>query len=493
LASWQITFHVDPDSSLPLFVQLARTIAEDVRRGRLLPGSRLPGTRILAASLGVNRNTVAAAYDELEAEGWVTATTGSGTFVTETLRELASEPRRLRIRRTRPVSAIGFDLAAPPAAERVDEPTERGMLKWDFGVPDARLAPTQELARAYRRALREHGTELLQYERYRVEPCSRLQIALAAMLRSTRGLDVGPEQLVITQGSQMALYLLARSLVRPGDVVAVESPGAYILWDAFTEAGATIAPIEVDASGLRVEQLEELTRTTRIRAVLLTPHHQFPTTVALSVARRMALLELARRERFAILEDDYDHEFHYEGRPVLPLASTDEHGSVAYVGSLSKLFGPGLRVGYLVAPLPLVREVRRRRRLVDIQGDGLLDAALAELFEDGEMQRHFNRTRRVYHARRDFLVDLLRRRLGETLELTVPSGGMAVWARVDPAIDVEAWAERARTRGLLFRTGRLFTLDRAPIPFVRLGFAKLDESELLAATKALAGARPRGV
>jgi GntR family transcriptional regulator/MocR family aminotransferase len=311
------------------------------------------------------------------------------------------------------------------------------------------------------------------------------------MLRSTRGLDVGPERLVVTQGSQMAIYLVARSLIRPGDVVAVESPGPYTLFNVLADMGATLLPIEVDAEGIRVDRLAAHVQKTPIRAVLLTPHHQFPTTVVLSVARRMELLELARRERFAIIEDDYDHEFHYEGRPVLPLASSDDWGSVVYVGSLSKLFGPGLRVGYLVAPLPVVEVVRARRRLVDIQGDGVLDAALAELFEEGEMQRHFNRARRVYAARRDFLVRLLRSRLDGALDFKVPSGGMALWARVDPSIDVEAWAARARSRGIIFRTGRLFATTSAPLPFLRLGFAKLAEPELLAATNLLASALPR--
>jgi GntR family transcriptional regulator/MocR family aminotransferase len=440
--------------------------------------------------LGVNRNTIAAAYEELAEEGWVTARTGSGTFITTSLQQLAPPPPSRR--RTQGSGlALGFDVPEIARSDRVDDPTEAGLLKWDFGSPDARLAPTRELARAYRRALRERGGELLHYERYRLERHSRLSVALAAMLRSTRGLDVRPERLVVTQGSQMAIYLVARSLIRPGDVVAVENPGPCSLFDVLTDAGATLLPIDVDAEGMRVDRLASHMQKTAIRAVLLTPHHQFPTTVVLSLTRRMELLELARRGRFAIIEDDYDHEFHYEGRPVLPLASSDEWGSVIYIGSLSKLFGPGLRVGYLVAPLPVVEAVRARRQLVDIQGDGVLDAAFAELFDEGEMQRHFNRARRVYAARRDFLVRILHSRLGGALDFRVPSGGMALWARVDPSIDVETWATRARGRGLIVRTGRVFATTNAPLPFLRLGFAKLTESELLTATKILASALPR--
>jgi GntR family transcriptional regulator/MocR family aminotransferase len=310
------------------------------------------------------------------------------------------------------------------------------------------------------------------------------------MLRTTRGLHSGPEQLVVTRGSQMALYLVAHVLLRPGDVVAVEHPGFATAWNVFRGAGARVIPIAVDGAGLRVDRLAALCRRERVRAVFLTPHHQFPTTVPLSAGRRIELLALAARARLAVIEDDFDHEFHYDGRPLLPLASADRSGVVIYLGSLSKIFAPGLRVGYLVGPTPLIERVRALRQLIDIQDDGVLDCALTELFEEGELQRHLNRTRRIYHARRDFLVETLARRLGGALELDAPSGGMALWARVSPDIDVERWAARARAGGLIFRTGRVFFLDAEPRPFVRLGFARLDEGELAKATAALCRALP---
>ena len=217
----------------------------------------------------------------------------------------------------------------------------------------------------------------------------------------------------------------------------------------------------------------------------LTPHHHYPTTVPLAPGRRLELLELAKAERFAVLEDDYDHEFHYEGRPLLPLASADEAGSVVYVGTLSKVFAPGLRTGYVVAPQPVLREVIRRRYYFDRQGDHVTEAALAELIEDGELQRHTRRMRRLYHSRRDACVELLQRRLGGALTFTVPNGGMALWARAAPDIDVEAWLERAEKAGVLFQSEKQFRWDGAAGQHLRLGYAPLNEAELELAVERL--------
>jgi GntR family transcriptional regulator/MocR family aminotransferase len=301
---------------------------------------------------------------------------------------------------------------------------------------------------------------------------------------------VAPSDLLVTRGSQMALYLIARVLIRPGDVVAVEDPGYFSAWDVFTAAGARLLPIPVDGSGLRVEVLGERLRRQAVRAVFLTPHHQFPTTVVLSAGRRLELLQLARSHRFAVIEDDYDHEFHYDGRPVQPLAASDEGGVVLYVGSLSKVLAPGLRSGYLVAPAPMLRPLRELRELIDLQTDLAIDLPLAQLFEDGELQRHLHRARRVYHARRDCLADALARQLKGAVDFTVPSGGMAIWVQVAKEIDLEEWGERARARGICFRTGGVFFFREARQPFLRLGFARLDEQQLQRAVGEIARALP---
>jgi GntR family transcriptional regulator/MocR family aminotransferase len=198
-----------------------------------------------------------------------------------------------------------------------------------------------------------------------------------------------------------------------------------------------VVPVPIDRDGLDVEALQRLARRSRLRAVYVTPHHQYPTTVTLKAARRLALLALATAEKIAIIEDDYDHEFHFDGRPVLPLASADHAGLVVYIGTLSKVLAPGLRVGYIVAPPAVLGSVAAIRSLLDIQGDLATEAAIATLFEDGELQRHVARVRRVYADRREILAASLRRAFGEEVEFKVAAGGMALWVHFRKSVDFD--------------------------------------------------------
>lgn len=469
-------------------MRIAQAITDDIRRGRLPAGARLPGSRELAASLAVHRNTVVAAYDELQAEGWIETSPARGTFVSKSMPDVpprAFSPRAPQ-RRGMPPHA-GFALSPMDAAPD-PFPARPGLLLMPGGIPDVRLVPIAALARAYRHALRRDAAAVLAYAAPGGHP--RLRQALAAMLRATRGLAADAEDIVVTRGSQMALDLVARSLCAPGDVVAVEAIGYRPGWEAFRRHGARLEPIPVDREGLDVRVLEERIRRTRVRAVYLTPHHHYPTTVALSASRRLSLLALAQRCRIALVEDDYDHEFHYEGRPVLPLASADTAGVVVYVGTLAKILAPGLRLGYVVASRDVLERVVAQRFFSDRQGDHAVECAVARLLEDGEVQRHARRARRIYQARRDFLVEAFRRQLDGALEVSPPSGGMALWTRVQRGIDVGAWAARALAKDVLFMPGQRFTFDGGRIPFARFGFAALTERELGEAVRRLVRALP---
>jgi GntR family transcriptional regulator/MocR family aminotransferase len=480
---------VDRSAELPPFLQIARSLADDIRRGRLRPGERLPGSRRLAESLRVHRNTVLAAVAELTAEGWIEAAPGRGTFVT---RALVDRPGRsfspvLEVRR-QVAASVPYTLPEQPAVYRPPR-LPRGTLNLSSGAPDVRLAPAEVIGRAYRRVLGRRGAELLGYAD--PEGHVALRTALASMLASTRGVPAGADDVLVTRGSQMALHVMARALLRPGDVVAVEELGYRPAWEAFRAAGATVVPVAVDADGVDVEALGRLVERTSIRAVYVTPHHQYPTTVTLKAARRIALLELARARRIAIIEDDYDHEFHFEGRPVLPLASVDHAGLVVYIGTLSKVLAPALRIGYVVAPRPVLESAIAIRSLLDVQGDPAAEAAVAALIEDGELQRHVARARRVYAERREILAKSLRRVFGDGVEFTAAPGGMAFWVGLRMAEDVEAWARRSLELGVFWYTGKRYALDGQSRSFARLSFACLNERELPEAVRRMAAGRAR--
>ena len=482
MAGWSFPLELDVTADEPLFLQITRSIADEIRRGRLRPGARLPGTRTLAQTLSVHRNTVVSAYDELLSEGWIEASEARGTFVSTALPDVAPPPmaRRLSGREGVP-GHPGFDLR--PGPDRADlAKAPPGALVMSIGVPDVRLLPTAALARSYRRALRGEPLSVLGYSDPEGHP--RLRAALAVMLSAARGLAIGPEEIVVTQGSQMALDLVARTILEPGDAVAVEAFGYSPAWEALRSRGARLVPVPVDEAGLDVEALRAVSKRVRLRAVYLTPHHQYPTMVTLAAGRRLALLDLARQERMAVIEDDYDHDFHYEGRPVLPLASADRAGVVVYVGSLAKILAPGLRLGFVAGPRALVERVATHRSFLDRQGNQAIECAVAELLEDGEVQRHARRARRVYRRRRDFLMAVLRRRFGDALSFRAPSGGMALWVKVAGA-DVDAFAARALDLGVLFHPGRRYAFDGKRRPFVRLAFASLSEPELAEAVRRL--------
>lgn len=486
MRAWTLSLPIDRSDPAPVVRQIARAIAAHVGAGRLRAGERLPGTRALSRVLDVHRNTVAAAYAELTAEGWIAAAPGKGTFVSEAIQP-APARRLSRARPARLPSVPGYPLAPRPVAPPHCQ-GRRPPIDLEGGVPDLRLVPVAEIARAYRRALRVPG--ILGYADPRGQ--ERLRAAIGAKLRSTRGLDPDPERVLISRGSQLALTLVARALVRPGDVVAVEGIGYYPAWEAFRSAGARLLPIPVDGDGLRVDLLEGLARRQQLRAVYVTPHHQYPTTVTLAAGRRLALLRLAAAERFAVVEDDYDSEFHYDGSPVLPLAAGDPAGVVVHVGTLSKVLAPGLRLGYVHAPTETIACLADQRRYVDRQGDGALELAIAELLEDGEIPQHAWRMRRLYAERRDALAAALHRELDGALEFDVPRGGMAFWCRVADGIDLPGWAGRSAAAGVPFDIGRNFTFDGSPLQALRLGFAAEGERELREGARRIAAAlRPR--
>jgi GntR family transcriptional regulator/MocR family aminotransferase len=480
MRNWLLTVPLDRRHEKPLYLQLADAVSDDIRRGRLKPGEPLPGTRELADSLGLNRNTIVAGYAELFAEGLIESHPRGGTFVAPKQASVAGFPHASR---DTPTYALQ-PCAAVPSSPLV----KPGMLTLAYGWPDLRLMPSRALARAFRRAVSPRARTLLTQSE--IGGHRRLREELAKMLSRTRGLVTTAQDIVITRGIEQGIDLVTRTLIRPGDAVVVEAYGYPPAWRSLKNAGAQLFPLPVDAGGLDIDALETLLATRPIRAVFITPHHQFPTTSVMSPQRRERLAQLALQHRFAIMEDDYDYELHYDGDPVLPIAAGSGRSNVIYIGTLSILLAPTVSVGFVVAP-PVVRDhLINLRAYCDRQGDAAIECAIAELFEDGELLRHVRRMRRAYTTRRDAFVRALQRHLHAILSFDVPHGGLAVWARVDDAIDVAHWREACEREGVLIGDARSFDYEAKDASHLRLAFGFHNVDELEEAVRRMARALP---
>jgi GntR family transcriptional regulator / MocR family aminotransferase len=481
LRPWNFGIVIRRNVKAAVFLQIAHAIVDDIKRGRLAPGAALPGTRELAASLNINRKTVIQTYAELEAQGWVTSEKARGTFISARLPEIEvnakGAPRAGRIPERPDFRLVGTAPNIPLIQ------TAKDMLVFDDGAPDTRQIPVDALARAYRNALgRRIGHDRLGYGDPR--GIEELRAAISNMLNMDRGLVTTLDNVCLTRGSQMAIYLAARILVGPGDAVVMEELSYPPAREAFRYAGAEVLPVPLDGHGIRVDELEKICRKKRVRAVYVTPHHQFPTTVLMKPDRRLRLLTLAAQFGFAVVEDDYDHEFHFAHRPMLPLASVDMSGKVVYIGSLSKILSPSLRLGYLVGPKAFVDRAASEIMMIDRQGDPATEAAVSELIESGELHRHTRKMKKLYGERREFFAGLLKSLHGSDIEFTIPDGGLAFWVQFKN-IDLDSLVAMARRRGVIILPARAFFTTPRSINAARLGFASMDLIELRDAVQGL--------
>jgi GntR family transcriptional regulator / MocR family aminotransferase len=490
LRNWKLQLRParEPDESM--HARIVRAIADDIRGGRLTPGSALPGSRVLAQDLGVNRKTVVLAYDELAALGWIDTEPKRGSFVSSRLPSRdAARPRHDEPARAFDASLADDGLALGRAALR-KAVTPGPSRSFGDGTPDTRLVAFDALSRAFRHALAATRANPLGYGDPRGEPA--LREAIAAMLRAERGLSVTADQICVVRGSQMGIFLAARLLVRPGDTVAFESLSYPPARAAFASCGASLASVELDEYGLVPESLDALCRRTPVRAVFTTPHHQFPTTVTLPADRRLKLLDLSRRHGFMIVEDDYDPEFHFAHSPVFPLASMDAPDRVFFVGSLSKVLAPGLRIGYVVASKEVIERCAAQIMLIDRQGNALTELAVAELMASGELRRHIRRAVKTYAQRRDLCATLVERCFGDDVRFALPAGGLALWLRLSDRLPVPALVARAADAGIQLLPGRHFSARDEDVQALRMGYGNLDERELRATFRRL-GAIARAV
>jgi GntR family transcriptional regulator / MocR family aminotransferase len=469
--------NLNRESNQPIHLQIATAIILDIQRGRLGCNSVLPSSRSLALGLGVNRKTVVLAYDELASQGWINSDTTRGTFISSELPPVSpQDPRTSRPQRL-PQMCKAPDYSLALTGDAFEYPVQdTRVMSFDDGLADVRLMPVEELARAWRRAVIATARRNPSYGDAR--GTEQLRGAVSEMLNIERGMATRPDNICIVRGSQMGIFLAAKILIRPGDVVAVESLSYPPAREAFRAAGADVVSVDLDEHGLRVDALELLCRRRKVRAIYLTPHHQLPTTVLLKPERRLRLLLLAEQFGFVTIEDDYDHDFHFTHRPVLPLASMDAGAKTIYIGSLSKLLSPTMRLGYMAAPAPVIAAAAQQITLMDRQGDPVTEIAVAALIAQGSLRRHANKARRIYAQRRQYFADLLNENFPDDITFVLPEGGLALWVNFSDHVDIARLTAAARAVHLRFLAAQVFSFTAQPLPAARLGYAKLNAAEM---------------
>ncbi|MCE6988068.1 PLP-dependent aminotransferase family protein [Dyadobacter sp. CY323] len=473
---------VDRKAAVTLYIQVCNQFIALITNGTMRPSDALPSSRVLSELIGINRHTVRLAYEELISQGWAESIERKGIFVLSKLPILSKNKLPESNRDARPNEAFAWTNRFKGAAP--GESLQRSGLAIDDGFPDVRLAPVDQLMREYRSISRRHyGKNFLKYGS--TKGSEHLRASISGYLSQTRGLVVSTENMLITKGSQMGIYLASQLLLEPSDHIAVGMSNYKTADETFRHAGASLLRIPVDHNGMDVDYLEKALVSTKIKAVYIIPHHHCPTTVTMSVERRLKLLDLAKAHRFAIIEDDYDFDFHYDNKPYLPLASIDHNQNVIYIGSISKTFAPALRVGFMTGPPTFIEAAASLRLLIDRQGDTLLEEAFAVMYDTGEMERHFRKSLRIYKQRRNLFCQILQSDFNDVLDFKVPEGGLAVWTNFVAEIDLVKLSVDAFKNGLYVGNGSFGRNESFSTNAMRLGFASLEEKEMVEALSLL--------
>jgi GntR family transcriptional regulator/MocR family aminotransferase len=467
---------LDRHSSKPLSEQIYAGIRTAVENGRLRTGAPLPSSRSLARDLGVARSTVMLAYEHLRKEGYLDGALGRVNRVSE--RVLSPQRPAVRVLR-RPDSA---PLSLSRRGLRMAQMSFDGFhgimetpRAFRTGVPALDLFPVATWQKLLSRAWRKSSPRALGYgDPFGYGPLRR---AIGQYLRSARGLLCSEDQILICAGSQQAINLCAHLAFDPGDAAWIEDPGYIGAQHALVMNGARIVPVPVDESGIDVQAGIEAAPDARL--VYVTPARQLPLGVTMSLARREALLGWARSANAWIFEDDYDSELRYASRPLAPLWTMDPNGRVVFVGTLSKIMFPALRLGYLVVPPGLVDAFRRARILSDMTSPYLLQAAMAEFIMEGHFERHIRRMRTLYQRRHELLVHLLKKRLGSRVDVANSEAGMNLVVWLPSHVDDREIAAEAKKHDLDLLPLSELTVAHQRRPGLLLGFGGIQERDIV--------------
>ena len=453
----ELNFKLD-NKEIPLYQQLAEGVQKLIVTGTLKPGDALPGSREIASQLHISRKTVVSAMELLLFSGWLENRERVGLFVNTKL----------------PIENNGqngkLSIESDKIKSEKSEPDKRQQrLVINDGFPDTQLTPYEALSRAYRQLFnRAARWKMMGYNDPRGS--RKFRLSLAQEICQERGLPITEDEVMVTRGSQMALYLGAHVMIRPGEAVAIEDPTYENARLAFESAGATVYPIPVDEDGLRVDKLEEaLLQHTEIKGLYVTPRFQYPTTVTLSAARRRQLVDLVVKHNLMVMEDDFGHNFHFTSKHLMPLCVMLPKSNCLYIATFSKTLAPALRLGFVTSSVEVINRLADYRRIIDMQGDEVMERSVVELVESGEIKRHIRRARKVYQERLDFINTLIESRLKDKVLYERPHGGLALWMTLDKDPRQEFVVRGIKAPVFVLADGRFG---------IRVGYASMQQEEM---------------
>jgi GntR family transcriptional regulator / MocR family aminotransferase len=463
---------LDRDAGETLTRQIVGLLRTQILRGRLPIGTRLPSSRALAQQLGVGRNTVLAAYEQLLAEGYIEAEAGAGTWIAfkPSVSNAVKSVPRIQPR----LSRRGALMARDPQPTR-----SPNKINLQPGFPETVMFPSETWSRLLSRNARQRGGDMIGYYDYAGH--HRLREAIAGYVGVARGVDCGPEQVIVVTGAQGALDLISRVVLDDGDPVWMEDPGYLGAHSALTASGAKLVPLKIDDTGWRLDDPALLPP----RAIYVTPSCQWPLGRSMSVNDRMRLLSLAEAHNAWLIEDDYDGEYRFRGQPVPALYGLDRTGCVIYIGTFGKVLFSSLRIGFLVVPSRLSEACSRAVSVTGHFAPLLLQSTLADFMQEGHFALHLKRMRRLYTRRQAMLIELCEDRLARWISVSANDTGMQLLARLRPSWDDRIVAAAALRRGVDVQPVSINYRYQVPEHGLLLGFAALNEKAMSAAVSGL--------
>ena len=467
---------IDKSNPEAVFKQIASQLVLLIQKGILMPDMQLPSTRLLAAELDLHRKTIMAAYNDLITEDWIISKERKEYRVSTLLPIIKPRTYADKAKSSyKAKSAVSFDkLEHVPSLTKV---TSDFKVIVNDGFPDVNIFPIERVSGEYRRLLTHQHLKKTSAS-LNIDGSPVFKEALSLFLNDTRGLNIEAENLMVTRGAQMAIYIAASMIIKPGDKVLVTTPSYFFADAIFRQLGAELITIPMDDDGADIDAIADALRKNQIKLLYIIPHHHHPTTVTLSSPRRTKLLEIITTHQLTVIEDDYDYDFQYQYSPYLPLASGAHGGNVIYIGSLTKVLGADFRLGYMISTTDFLSSAIKFKMLIDLRGDVLMEQIIASLMQSGEFSRFIMKANKLYRHRCNYAANLITNELGHLVDFNKPQGGMALWLKFNEKYQLAHIINKSAALGLQFTGRAYFKSNDLPYDAIRFGFAALNEQEL---------------